>query len=1359
MANYRLWPSTNGPSAALAFSGPIVMGVNFSVTASSCWFSGYYIWCCNSGQSTAPVKCALLSVVSYQAGVSVTVPGSVVTSATLIPGTWNYVPLASPVQLALGDTLIAAFGMNNAFPITQNYWTAGGPGVNGITNGPLVAYSDQAFAGGTNGNPAGLSQGLYSIAGNDPTTSYPGSANASYNGWIDVQITDTAPAGYMGSYRLFPNKAGPYPGGQIDNPSQFTLATEIHLSQTCVVNKIWFCSPPQPQYPAMTQLPTDVNIWAITGNGTTGTSIYHQGSLTWSGPPGSGFVSVNVSGLTLPPGSYKVSVFNGATTIPSGWSIRDLGFWGSGTWGSGPAVGGITWGPLAAPGDAAVTTTSYVYDAGGAGNNPPYQTGVTITGQGTFEWSGSNLYPVIIATGNSPIDPGHSDAENFHVDLEVTPLVIYPKFSTLVDNFASGLNSSVWQYSLGQVTDVAGQVNISSTTAAIEYQLFTTNFYDLTSSWVSIQLVNAGNQLINSWEVYPIMLQDRSGNRLYWYVIQGAIAAYKLVGGVQTQVFFATYNSAVHQWLRIRESAGSTYWEYSADGLTWIVGHSEADPITETALQMIVQAGQFAVETSTTTAIFDNINTQPTIWRLWSAAISGPSSPISYSGNFISGTGFTVTQSGMWFQGYWWWLSPTGAQPTGPTKCALWSQTNMGTGNLVPGSVVTSGPLTPGWNYIPLPQPIPLSLYDTLVAAVGCNGAFPDTPNYWGPGQTGGNGITQGPLMAWSAPGTSYWSGGHGNPLSSPQGLFSTAGSDPSLTMPAAGSSTDNFWVDVQVTDTAPTNYYGSWRLWPNRGTADALTQGDSAVPYVVGTEIDLSARCTLNRVWYYSPPGATTLATSADVWAITGTGTTGTNIATNAAPTWLLPSGATAVGGQGWMYCVMPATNLPAGKYRVSVYDANGATDSWSAKRLAYWGYSAALGSQGYNTIQAIATGGITEGPMTAPVTSAMLCYSYGVGAGANASTVTEPGQSVFWVGPPNAFPNQYVGANSPAGNLYQNYWVDMEATVFVPAIIGSAAVAIGALHITATAGVTVSGTAAVSIGPLNIMVAPSAVVIHGNANIVIAAPIIRANGGAVGTAQGSARLNLGGLTIRANGILVRNIIGSARLNLGPLTIVAAEATPMRAALLSHFLDTYVVPDVKNWSVENERFRHDQALYRYGEYAIFVTMWTMQDFTAGFVGRCQTCYSVQGAVESTWQQPGYFKCPDCLGTSFEGGYKAILVRPSLWSWNEQTLSQTARGVLDQGAATVQTTADFRLQPRDYIIRGDGSRWQSQEVTGDHLDTGFGTQAGIWNATAFIYQNVTREDESSPIYLLPITQDYIQNHIPEYYSRAPMSPS
>jgi hypothetical protein len=360
------------------------------------------------------------------------------------------------------------------------------------------------------------------------------------------------------------------------------------------------------------------------------------------------------------------------------------------------------------------------------------------------------------------------------------------------------------------------------------------------------------------------------------------------------------------------------------------------------------------------------------------------------------------------------------------------------------------------------------------------------------------------------------------------------------------------------------------------------------------------------------------------------------------------------------------------------------------------------------------------------------------------------------------------------------------------MPTTTGSGRISIGNLNVAATGNVigTITGYGYINLVGVNI-VATGRVTIHGTGHIQIGAIDVDAVG--IRVVLGRGQITIGPLRMaathipltiteapsisvtEAEGKLTRMVIimaahsTSTTAAAGALTwnlhippgadvgqSVEAQSIPdIKAALLSHYLDHYVLPDAKHWELENERFRHDQALYRYGEYAIFVTMWTMQDFEAGLVARCSTCYQPQGALEGTWQQPAYFKCPNCLGTSFQGGYKAILVRPSLWQWNEPTLSMVQRGVINTNTATVQSTSDFRLQPKDYIIRGDGSRWQSQEVSGDHLDTGFGTQSGIWNATAFIYSNVTREDESSPIYLLPITEDYIQESIPQYYSREP----
>lgn len=407
-------------------------------------------------------------------------------------------------------------------------------------------------------------------------------------------------------------------------------------------------------------------------------------------------------------------------------------------------------------------------------------------------------------------------------------------------------------------------------------------------------------------------------------------------------------------------------------------------------------------------------------YRLWPAT-NGPGTATNITGNFITGVCWQVTTSSMWFEGYWTWVA-TIAQSTAPVKCALWSLTGAGVGTLVPGSVVTSGTLNAGqWNYIPLDNPIPISIGDSFVAAIGVNGNFPSTSNYWSAGP-----VVNGPLYAFgkaiSLGGTSYLSGGSAEPYNTTQGCFTTAGSDPSVTMPNVQSSTDNFWVDVQVSDIGPPTYPGPYRLWPNRAAADAFTVLDDNKAYVTGTEFILSRYCQIDKVWFYSNPGAPNLPAAIDVWQV-NVGITGTNLYHNGSPAWLSASGGTAVAGGGWIQAAVSGLKLVAGTYKVSVYDQNGLTGSSGCKRLSYWGVDT---GDSFNAQAAIGINGVAWGPLSAPPTaSATTAYNF------SNNNLTEPGQSVFSVGDGTSsmttgdmYPNQYVDG------LFQNYWVDIEVT-----------------------------------------------------------------------------------------------------------------------------------------------------------------------------------------------------------------------------------------------------------------------------------------------------------------------------------------
>jgi hypothetical protein len=384
-----------------------------------------------------------------------------------------------------------------------------------------------------------------------------------------------------------------------------------------------------------------------------------------------------------------------------------------------------------------------------------------------------------------------------------------------------------------------------------------------------------------------------------------------------------------------------------------------------------------------------------TTYRLFPTT-NGPSTAVSYTGTFQAGILFEVTEGGCWFEGYWWWVCNTG-QPTSPQKFALWNITGEAEATLVPASVVTSGKLAAGqWNYIPIPTPIPLAIGTAYDACTGFTGGFPDTNNSFGASPDPYSaGITNGPLMAYSGS-----AGTNPPPYTNENAVFGT-GSDPSAAPPfGQDSSYDNFWMDLQVSNTAPAGYSGSWRLWPTKTDSDPYTSGDSEVNYVVGTEIHLTQACALDNIWYYSPGGTTQLATACDVWSIA----TQQAIASSTSPSW---SGAA---GSGWVACPFTGMTLPAGSYRVSIYNGAASPDSWSPKRLGYWGVYKGAPAPGGN--------GITTGPLYAPQTATASMASEFESSG------QEPGQSIFAVGPPNQYPDLYVDG------LFQNYWVDMEVT-----------------------------------------------------------------------------------------------------------------------------------------------------------------------------------------------------------------------------------------------------------------------------------------------------------------------------------------
>jgi hypothetical protein len=364
-----------------------------------------------------------------------------------------------------------------------------------------------------------------------------------------------------------------------------------------------------------------------------------------------------------------------------------------------------------------------------------------------------------------------------------------------------------------------------------------------------------------------------------------------------------------------------------------------------------------------------------TAYRLFPST-DGPSVVTSWTSSFQAAVAFSVTSGGMWFDGYWWWVAPTG-QSTSPVQFALWQMYGATAGVLVPESVVVSGTLTAGqWNYIPLPSPLPLTVGVPYVAANAYTGNFLNTNNAFGSGDTYAAGITNGLLLGYSDQ-----TGSAPAPYGIRQGLFGTD-PDSSTSLPHQAYESANFWMDVQVDTAAPAG--ASYRLWPNYLVIPGSNSVDTG-QQSMGTEFLLSQSCTLDAIWFYSPPGVTVLPSQCAIWNVsTRTVVAGTD---NTSPSW---SGAA---GSGWVKCSYSGVTLPAGDYKTTVYSGGG--QQFYLETVDY--FSAGQGGKG-----------IVAGPLTCP----------------NTASATAPGNSTYQDGP-WSFPDTFDQNDNG-----ETRWVDVEVT-----------------------------------------------------------------------------------------------------------------------------------------------------------------------------------------------------------------------------------------------------------------------------------------------------------------------------------------
>jgi hypothetical protein len=187
----------------------------------------------------------------------------------------------------------------------------------------------------------------------------------------------------------------------------------------------------------------------------------------------------------------------------------------------------------------------------------------------------------------------------------------------LTDNFdANHLNPMKWTMHHGAnytVADTNQQLQITNRTRARGWgAIRSVNAYDATDSELSVNLIKAGNAGTHGASVQWTKLTKNgdNANAVEIGVHNGALYAKKFVRGTATVIASTGYSQSAMPWARLRESAGTTYWEYSTNGSSWTVLASQADPIVMSIVKVEIGAGAWPGTAGV--VVIDNVNDLPT---------------------------------------------------------------------------------------------------------------------------------------------------------------------------------------------------------------------------------------------------------------------------------------------------------------------------------------------------------------------------------------------------------------------------------------------------------------------------------------------------------------------------------------------------------------------------------------------------------------------------------------------------------------------------------------------------------------------------------------------------------------------------
>ncbi|PVD01351.1 LamG-like jellyroll fold domain-containing protein [Streptomyces sp. CS014] len=200
------------------------------------------------------------------------------------------------------------------------------------------------------------------------------------------------------------------------------------------------------------------------------------------------------------------------------------------------------------------------------------------------------------------------------------------------------VNPVLWPASYGGVTEVGGKARIPTEPgSSASYQ--SAREWVLAGSEIAVKFAKLPAANGSSAAAARFMVNSTTtGTRVgfTYNAITGSLRCVSEVGFSDGAGVTLTYSGISHAWLRLRESAGTLYWETSNDGWYWIVRRTLATPAWVTSQQVVVDLPASRTGGTADYAEWDLLGAvvRPRFWGVvneWPVSWTGLQSSVSIS--------------------------------------------------------------------------------------------------------------------------------------------------------------------------------------------------------------------------------------------------------------------------------------------------------------------------------------------------------------------------------------------------------------------------------------------------------------------------------------------------------------------------------------------------------------------------------------------------------------------------------------------------------------------------------------------------------------------------------------------------------